>query len=135
MKEKVTQMGWEKRSGQLYYTRSRKVNGRVMRDYMGGGALGELAAAADALRRADRWAEREALRAEEARWQEALTPLLELIHVTDLLTRATLLVAGYHQHARTWRKKRHVGNERNTPEPGLRSTGAPGEPGAKSATG
>ena len=40
---------WEKRErGGLYYTRSRKVNGRVVREYVGSGASGELVTLMDA---------------------------------------------------------------------------------------
>ena len=52
-------MGWEKRRrGGLYYTRSKKVRGRVVREYVGGGLLGQLAALSDAERRAKRKADR-----------------------------------------------------------------------------
>ncbi len=110
-------MGWEVRGRRRYYTRSRKVNGRVVREYVGAGAVGELAAAADALRRADRLAESEARRAEQARWREALAPLLELSRAADLLARTALLAAGFHQHSRSsWRRKRHVHHDDNAPE-------------------
>ena len=46
-------MGWETRQrGGRYYIRSKKVKGRVVREYIGGGDLGELASAMEAL---DRW--------------------------------------------------------------------------------
>lgn len=55
-------MAWETRphSSGRYYTRSRKVAGRVLRVYVGGGAKGEVAAAEDAHRRAEAQARRPA---------------------------------------------------------------------------
>jgi hypothetical protein len=113
-------MGWEARgcSGRLYYFRYRKVDGRVTREYVGTGPVAELAAAADALRRADRRAASEARRAEQARWAEATAPLKELSRAVDVVVRAALLAGGFHRHARTWRKKRNVNSDDNAPEAG-----------------
>ena len=111
-------MGWEARGNGRYYFRYRKVDGRVTRQYLGAGGVAELAAAADALRRADRRAAMEGRRAEEASWREALAPLLELSRVADLMARAALLAGGYHRHARTWRKRRNVHDNDNAPEAG-----------------
>jgi hypothetical protein len=113
-------MGWESRRScrGRYYTRSKRANGRVVREYVGtaGDPLVELVAAADALRRADRRAAAEARRAEQARWAEATAPLKELSCAADLLARAAFLSAGFHRHARSlWRKKRH-GHDDNAPE-------------------
>ena len=110
-------MGWEARGSRLYYFRYRKVDGRVTRQYLGAGAVAELAAAADALRRADRKAASEARRAEAASWQAALAPLLELCRVADVMARAALLAAGYHRHSRClWRRRRHAHHDDNAPE-------------------
>jgi hypothetical protein len=109
-------MAWEARGRRRYYTRSRRANGRVVREYVGAGPVAELAAAADALRRADRRAAAEARRAEQARWREALARLLELSRAVDVVVRAALLAGGFHRHDRTWRKKRNVNSDDNAPE-------------------
>src|SRR4051812_49242479 len=103
-------MGWEQRpNDRRYYTRSRRVNGRVVREYIGGGSLGELAAATDALQQAQRKRDTEAWRAEQARLGAADAILQQLCNLTDLLARAALVAAGYHQHDRgEWRYRRHV---------------------------
>jgi hypothetical protein len=99
---------WERRErGGLYYTRSRKEGGRVIREYVGGGRFGELAAQMDAL-------ERERREAQAARWKEeqeeldALdAPVEELTEASDLLVRAALLASGHRQHNRgEWRLRR-----------------------------
>lgn len=97
-------MGWDQGR---YYTQSKKVNGRVEREYVGTGEVAELVAEMDALQRAerrhaalDRRRQREELSALDA----DLTALDEL---TDLLARAALLASGYHRHKRgEWRKRR-----------------------------
>jgi hypothetical protein len=112
-------MGWEVRGRCRFYTRSRKVAGRVVREYVGTGSVAELAFAADTLRRIDRRAAMEARRAEEASWQAALASLLALCRAADVITRAALLVAGYHRHNRSsWRRRRHVHDDDNAPEAG-----------------
>jgi hypothetical protein len=101
-------MGWESRQrGGLYYTRSRKENGRVIREYVGGGRLGELAAQMDALER-ERREERAALWKEEREELDALEAAVEeLSESSDLLVRAALLASGYRQHNRgEWRLRR-----------------------------
>ena len=57
-------MGWETRErGGWYYTRSKWVNGRVTREYVGTGALGKVAALDDELERLQK-------EEENARWRK-----------------------------------------------------------------
>jgi hypothetical protein len=101
-------MTWETRKNRgRYYTRSRRKNGHVVREYIGAGQIGEAAAAADAYDRGQRKAESERLRAQVVAWREADALLDHLATATALLARAALEKAGYHQHRRgKWRKRR-----------------------------
>jgi len=93
-------MSWETGGNCRYYTRTRRINGKVVREYLGTGESAERAAAADLARR-QREAEE---RADRARLAAALAKLDAL---ADLSFRAALEAAGYHQHARgPWRKRR-----------------------------
>ena len=97
-------MGWDQGR---YYTRSKKVNGRVVREYVGTSRLGELAARRDALDRKQPEAERAAFKAQCARLAALDAPLNDLNDLADLLALAALLAAGYRQHNRgEWRKRR-----------------------------
>jgi hypothetical protein len=97
-------MGWERGR---YYTRSRKANGRVVREYVGVGLIGELAAQLDALDRDRRELERRADRTARAELTAQDEPLNELNALAEGLARAALLIAGYRRHNRgEWRKKR-----------------------------
>jgi hypothetical protein len=100
-------MPWERRErGGLYYTRSKKVNGKVVREYVGGGVLGEIAARMDALERRQR--EEEAGRWKEKRkcLEQKAAFLLELEEATKILTTAHLIAAGCHKHHGEWRRLR-----------------------------
>ena len=101
-------MGWESRRGRgAYYTRSRREGGQVVREYVGAGLVGKLAAQEDAARRqarAARRAHRAAAEREEAARDASLE---ELCEVSDLLATAALLLAGYRRHDRgAWRRSR-----------------------------
>ena len=101
-------MAWERRErGGLYYTRSRKVNGQVIREYVGSGVLGELAARMDAEDRQRREEEAAAWREERERLDELAGLVDELCQDVETLAHAALLSAGFRRHKRgEWRRKR-----------------------------
>lgn len=102
-------MGWDKGR---YYTRSKKANGQVIRQYVGTGPRAKAAARKDIRARKKRQNERAAWNAERARLEALDIPLDELNNLADLLVRAALRAAGFHQHKRgEWRKQRGQQNE------------------------
>jgi hypothetical protein len=98
-------MGWEKRKrGGRYYTRSRKIAGRVGREYVGTGPVAEAAAAFDELARREQTVR---MRAERERLESGDAAAAELDSIATVLTRAVLVEAGFHQHHRgEWRRRR-----------------------------
>ena len=104
-------MAWQEVDGRRYYYRGRRLCGRTRRLYVGaaGSPAAELAAAADHLRRLGREAAARERHAERERLRGAEAPLLDLCELTDALTRAALLAAGFRQHDRgAWRKRRET---------------------------
>ena len=103
-RSEVTETGWD--LGR-YYTRSKKVNRRVEREYIGAGPVADLAAQLDALDRQERLFAALSLRNEKAALTTFDADLKALIRITDLVARAALVAAGYRQHKRgEWRKQR-----------------------------
>jgi hypothetical protein len=97
-------MGWDK---DRYYTRSQKVNGRVVREYIGTGRVAELVAQMDAINREQRHLERLDLRHEKNQLANLEEDVKALCETTELVARAALLATGFHRHKRgEWRKRR-----------------------------
>jgi len=99
---------WERRErGGTYYTRSRREGGRVVREYVGGGVLGEIAALQDEYERRTREEEAALEKEERQRLEELVAPVDELCAAAEVLARAALVSAGYRRHNRgEWRKRR-----------------------------
>src|SRR5215217_5036910 len=99
-------MGWEERRGRPYYYRSVREGKRVRKQYVGGGALGQLIAQLDELERLQREEEKASWREEWDRLQRSAEFLRELEEAAEILTRAWLLAAGFHKHKGEWRRLR-----------------------------
>jgi hypothetical protein len=100
---------WETRDGRgAYYTRSKRVGGRVVREYVGTGEVAELAAEIDAVERAEREEARAARRAEHAQAREVVEALSDLEAVTRQAVTETLHAEGFHRHKRQWRRRREA---------------------------
>jgi hypothetical protein len=106
-------MTWERRKGSgRYYTQSRRVSGRIVREYIGSGPDAELIARIDEQDRAARLAAAAEMAARRAS-EEALDAELDrLCHFAEMAGRAALLDAGFHRHRGQWRKRR--GKPRST---------------------
>src|SRR5262249_25687550 len=99
-------MPWVRRGRHRYYVRRRKVRGAFVRQPFGRGPEAQLAAALAAQNQREREMRWAAQHREWCRWQTGAAPLQRLIEVSDLLVRAALLAAGFHQHERgAWRRK------------------------------
>jgi hypothetical protein len=102
-------MPWETRhQNKSYYYRARKLNGRVVKTYIGTGPLAEELAEADARQRQERL-QRSAERKQRQDELSAIdAPLEGFNDAVEVLTRASLVDAGYHFHRSSeWRRRRH----------------------------
>jgi hypothetical protein len=99
---------WERRErGDLYYTRSRKEDSKVVREYVGGGVLGEIAALEDEYERRRRQEKAALWKEERQRLDDLTAPVEELCEAAEVLAHAALVAAGFRRHNRgEWRKRR-----------------------------
>ena len=99
-------MPWTSCGTRRYFSESVRIDGRVVRRYLGAGPAAHEAAAAIERRRAERIADAHAAQQAKQRHAEGTAPLDDLCRATDLLVNSTLVRCGYHQHDRSWRKIR-----------------------------
>jgi hypothetical protein len=99
-------MGWERRAQCRYYYLARKVDGRVIKRYVGCGPLAEVAAAQDAAVKAGRRASIAAVRNMATLMAPADSSLRALAHICELLAAANLAAAGYRRVHYEWRRPR-----------------------------
>jgi hypothetical protein len=98
-------MAWEKRQrGGLYYYRSRRAGGTVVKEYLGKESRAVRAAAEIAEKRV----KREALKQETERARSAASLVANFAGHVDLAVSAVLLNGGWYKHHRGWRR-RNVG--------------------------
>ena len=100
-------MSWESREGGgRYYTRTRRINGRQVREYVGCGRTAILAAALDKAERRKR-EERAAAQRDEREQLNALeAQVAATSELAELAANACLLAAGFHYHRGEWRRRR-----------------------------
>jgi hypothetical protein len=98
-------MSWENRKNGRFYYRAVKRNGRVIKKYVGCGAVGEVAAALVARARQERADESATLLAEQARLAIPERTLVELDRACSQAIEASLTAAGYHRVDYKWRRR------------------------------
>lgn len=99
-------MAWEERGGGRYYYRTHWVNGRPVKEYVGGGLAGRLASESDRIDRERRVARALEERREREKLEALAAPVLELSEAAEILARAHLIAAGFHRHKGEWRHER-----------------------------
>ena len=106
-------MGWDRGR---YYTRSKRIGGRVIREYIGGGILGHVAAELDRADRERRATQAAELRAEQAADREREAAAADTFRRVDSILADVLTQAGYHRPRRgRWRRKRAKTDTENCP--------------------
>jgi len=99
-------VGLEKRNGRVYYYKSRRDGEKVRKVYVGAGDFAHAAAQLDEAERLRREEETTRWSKEKERLEASAAFVKELEGAAEILTRAQLLVVGFHKHKGEWRMLR-----------------------------
>jgi hypothetical protein len=99
-------MAWEERNGRMYYYRKRREGGRVVSEYVGAGIGAEAIATMDRIDQEEQKIARLQMQDERMQYMKDEREAMEFGELTRLLTRAALLLAGYHPYKGQWRTRK-----------------------------
>jgi hypothetical protein len=99
-------VAWETRRGSSYYYRSKWVDGRVRKEYLGTGPLAKIVALQDERRRRQKEEAAASFREERERLEADVAFLRELEEAAEILVRASLLADGFKCRKGEWRRER-----------------------------
>jgi hypothetical protein len=106
-------MAWEDRNGRKYYYRKRREGKRVISEYVGTGLAGEIAEIFDIESKHENNYKRAVFQGQKESAQVMAEQVRQIETFTRAMTRAMLLMSGYHAHKRQWRKYRNGRNHQN----------------------
>lgn len=99
-------MGLEVRKNGVYYYKKRRVGSKVVSEYVGTGLQADMATLDQAFENRDKSKKKAEKEQIKARFQASNRQFKEAEKLIRALTRATLIVNGYHTHKRQWRRQR-----------------------------
>lgn len=101
-------MAWVTIKGRRDYRRSRRVNGRVVTEHIGGGILGELAAMIDDDERLERHLALDRERVGADPFHDRVRAVFGIDRFLSDLFSVLAARCGFYQHRRQWRKSRRA---------------------------
>src|ERR1017187_10383960 len=106
MDGRCSTMSLEQRGSRFYYYEKRRVGGRVISTYIGGGALAGMAAEMSAETKQEREQQRQQQRKIRDEQKQIDRQLDEQARIVAATAGQFLRFAGFHKHKGQWRKKR-----------------------------
>jgi hypothetical protein len=101
-------MGWEQRGNNRYYYRKEREGSRVKSVYVGRGEIAQMVSQIQSTSHVIERLGCSIKSPEVIGFERAEAAFGQASDLVQLLTQATLLMAGFHTHHRQWRRKRYV---------------------------
>jgi hypothetical protein len=100
-------MAWETRGNNAYYYRKKKVNGKVVSEYVGKGLVAQEIASMDSAERQERNIKLDAIKKEKNELELLNSRTTQSISATKRMVESFLILAGFHKHKGQWRRMRN----------------------------